>query len=40
MLQEREKLADYFAKVAEFIAAEVDIGDLLRKGADPNVSIP
>ena len=39
-LQKREELADYFVGATRFITAEVDIGDLLRKGADPNVSIP
>ena len=39
-LRERERLADDFAEAASFIAAEVSISNLLKKGANPDVGIP
>ena len=39
-LWERERLADDFTGAVGFIVAEVNISNLLEKGADPDVAIP
>ena len=39
-LRERERLADDFAGAAGFIAAEVSISNLVKKGANPDEAIP
>lgn len=39
-LQECEELLDYFAGATEFIAAKMDVGDLLQKGLDMNIRFP